>query len=226
MTDEMDICLAGRDDPDGWGGVLHRAVGSAAGRRTSKERGRARKKTCCLSLFSHYQENTCRQSKRRWLHPRWEIRRVANTQQWPIGSDSPTTERAWCHFIKNVCLYSNIAKWTFVHLWCVCVGALLGSLNFTQKSASSPRRQRRYIEEAEMFNIEVNYQDFINDHFFCLFMLLKWSYPPPPSTPAGSTGSGLFSSSLSWPRSHSEVSADIHEHSECVFFAVLIQCLF
>lgn len=121
MTDEMDLCVAGRADPDGWGGVLHRAVGSAVGRRTRKGGGRARKKTCCLPLFSHYKENTCRQSKHRWLHPRWEIGRVANAQQRPTGSDTPTTERAWCHYIKNVCLFSNILKCD--HLCSVCRGS-------------------------------------------------------------------------------------------------------
>lgn len=54
-----------------------------------------------------------------------------------------------------------------------CVGALLGSLNFNQKSASSPRRQRRYIEEAELFNIEVNYHYFITDNIFLSFNVTK-----------------------------------------------------
>lgn len=38
-------------------------------------------------------------------------------------------------------------------------GSLFGSLNFSQISNST--RRRRYIEEAELFNIEVNNHNFI-----------------------------------------------------------------
>lgn len=39
-------------------------------------------------------------------------------------------------------------------------GSLFGSLNFSQRS-NSTRRRRRYIEEAELFNIEVSHHNFI-----------------------------------------------------------------
>lgn len=55
-------------------------------------------------------------------------------------------------------------------------------------------------------------------------MSLKWPYQPRPLFLAGSTGGGLFGSPLSRPRSHSEVSADIHEHCECKLSALLIWC--
>lgn len=55
-------------------------------------------------------------------------------------------------------------------LW--SAGPLLGSLNLDQKPNAA--RRRRYIEEAELFNIEVNEPTEIlfSPPFFMFFMLL------------------------------------------------------
>lgn len=89
-------------------------------------------------------------------------------------------------------------------------GPLLGSLNLNQGvlgSTTGSARRRRYIEEAEMFNIEVsedsgtlNSSD--QQHF-------DLSFPSP-----GFAGRGLFCSSLPRPRAHPEISPDLHEHSK------------
>lgn len=89
-------------------------------------------------------------------------------------------------------------------------GPLLGSLNLNQwgsGSTTSSARRRRYIEEAEMFNIEVsedsrtlNSSD--QQHF-------DLSFPSP-----GFAGCGLFCSSLPRPRAYPEISPDLHEHSK------------
>lgn len=54
-------------------------------------------------------------------------------------------------------------------------GPLLGSLNLTQsvlRSRSQSARRRRYIEEAELFNIEVNEvfpDDLVQVDLFCIW---------------------------------------------------------
>lgn len=98
-------------------------------------------------------------------------------------------------------------------------GSLFGSLNFSQRSDST--RRRRYIEEAELFNIEVNHHNLIINNILWNSVTKVIIF----FSPAGTTGSGLFGSSLSWPRSHSEISVDPHEHSESAFTSTVLRCV-
>lgn len=88
-------------------------------------------------------------------------------------------------------------------------GPLLGSLNLKQEVLLPPSgsaRRRRYIEEAEMFNIEVSQPSSLN----CSgSQRANLSLPPP-----GFAGCGLFRSSLPRPRTYSEISPDLHEYSK------------
>lgn len=108
--------------------------------------------------------------------------------------------------VLQATIYSNkrVVKWLSL-----LSGPLLGSLNFNQEVLGSPpgsARRRRYIEEAELFNIEVSEQPSLS----CLVkQCANLSLPPP-----GVAGCGLFRLSLPRPRTYSEISPDLHEHSK------------
>lgn len=90
------------------------------------------------------------------------------------------------------------------------LGPLLGSLNLNQGvSKTSSARRRRYIEEAELFNIEVREES--RPLKFSHIQQFNLSFPPP-----GFAGCGLFCSSLPRPRAYSEISPDLHEHSKSI----------